>query len=445
LATIFKRNKTDRSEPYTIQYRDHLGKRRTAKGFTDKALTEQLAAKLEGESRMRKTGLVDPELENVAMHKAVLLEEHLKMFNLNIADNSKDYIDLIMARLRRVIKAGKFEKLGDLTLDRAQATLWAMRKKQNWGHRTYNHYVQALQTFCNWCVTTQRLLTNPLSGLDRLNIEVDIRHKRRALSPEEIVKLIEAARASRKRVESYRSELRARLYLMAYLTGLRRRELGSLTPGNFKLDAVPPKVTLKAACSKHRREDVLPLHPELVQLLREWLPKLKPNEKLFPELAKKKTWKMVKRDLARAGIPYVTEDGIADFHAAGRHTYITELLRNGATLPEAKELARHTDVNMTMRYTHIGLEDRSKALSNLKVPAPALQKNPALIRENSDLPDDSALQMRCIFCSARSHSETLADICDSEQKDKNPGQCQGYVAACHPEDTGGTVEAAGRQ
>ena len=58
---------------------------------------------------------------------------------------------------------------------------------------------------------------------------------------------------------------------------------------------------------------------------------------------------MVKKDLKAAGIPYQTPEGIADFHAAGRHTHITQLLRNGATLPKAKELARHQDVKMTMR------------------------------------------------------------------------------------------------
>ncbi|MBA4017780.1 MAG: hypothetical protein C0483_11450 [Pirellula sp.] len=61
-------------------------------------------------------------------------------------------------------------------------------------------------------------------------------------------------------------------------------------------------------------------------------------------------------------IPYETPDGIADFHAAGRHTHITGLLRNGATLPEAKELARHTDVKMTMRYTQIGIDDQANAV-----------------------------------------------------------------------------------
>jgi hypothetical protein len=45
---------------------------------------------------------------------------------------------------------------------------------------------------------------------------------------------------------------------------------------------------------------------------------------------------MVRKDLERVGIPYENEDGIADFHAAGRHSQITELFRNGASLRETK-------------------------------------------------------------------------------------------------------------
>src|ERR1700692_3279378 len=115
MATIFKRNKNERGEPYTIQYVDHLGKRCTVKGFTDKGLTEQLAAKLETEVRMRRTGLVDPELEQVSLAKALPLEEHLDLFTKNLGDNTQAYVDLILTRLRRTARAGKFGKLGDLT------------------------------------------------------------------------------------------------------------------------------------------------------------------------------------------------------------------------------------------------------------------------------------------------------------------------------------------
>lgn len=100
-------------------------------------------------------------------------------------------------------------------------------------------------------------------------------------------------------------------------------------------------------------------------MLPAWLKGLQSDSLLFPKLRKRRTWLMVKKDRERIGIAYETAEGIADFHAAGRHTHITELLRNGATLPEANELARYQDVKMTMRYTHIGMEDQSIAIRRL--------------------------------------------------------------------------------
>jgi len=68
---------------------------------------------------------------------------------------------------------------------------------------------------------------------------------------------------------------------------------------------------------------------------------------------------------------------VADFHAAERHTHITQLLRQGASLPEATELARHTDVKMTMRYAHLGLDDQARALAALSVPTTPSAAEPA--------------------------------------------------------------------
>ena len=70
------------------------------------------------------------------------------------------------------------------------------------------------------------------------------------------------------------------------------------------------------------------------------------------------------KDLERAEIPYKDEKGhVADFHAASRHSHITQLIRSGASIVETKELARHADVRMTMRYTHISIDDQAKKLS----------------------------------------------------------------------------------
>jgi len=251
-----------------------------------------------------------------------------------------------------------------------------IQEQDNIGLKTVNHYSLAMKGFVNWMVPS-RMPRNPLQELELRNAETDVRHQRRALRPEEFTCLIETARNSKRTIQYYDGETRSRIYLLSFLTGLRRAEIASLTPESFDLKAIPPTLVVEAATSKRRKKDVLPLHDVLVAMLKEWLADLAPNEPLFPKLANRRTWLMVKLDLKAAGIPYRTKDGVADFHAAGRHTYITELLRNGTSLVEARELARHADVKMTMNYTHIGLEDRAKAVQNLPT-------------------DPKWLQMRCI-------------------------------------------------
>ena len=344
-------------------YTDHLGKRRTVKGYTEKALTEQLAARLENEARLRKTGMIDPRQEELATLRQSAIESHLDDFekSLKRRNNTAKHIKLTMGRIRRIIDGCGFKNLGDISADEVEGFLDETRESDGFGHRTHNHYVQAIEQFSKWLAEKGRMAINPLIGLPRLNCETDVRHNRRALTAEEFQRLVQAAQSSEKMIQCFDGETRSRIYILSYMTGLRRSELASLTPSSFKLDGSPPTVTVAAANSKHRKTDVLPLHPDLVVFLRRWLADVGSHDKLFPKLDKRRTWLMVKKDLEKAGIPYRTAEGIADFHAAGRHTYITELLRNGATLPEALELARHSDVKMTMKYTHIGIDDQERA------------------------------------------------------------------------------------
>ena len=102
--------------------------------------------------------------------------------------------------------------------------------------RTFNHYLQAADAFGKWLVATKRIPSNPLAGIDRLNSETDVRYKRRALSAEEVSRLVESARSSGEIIQGYHGEQRARAYLMSFYTGLRRQEIGSLTPRSFRLD-----------------------------------------------------------------------------------------------------------------------------------------------------------------------------------------------------------------
>lgn len=183
-------------------------------------------------------------------------------------------------------------------------------------------------------------------------------------------------------------------------------------------------MTVEAVSSKHKKKDVLPLHSDLVAVLREWLHGLKPADKPFPKLGSRKAWLMVKKDLERVGIPYETADGVADFHAAGRHTHITELLRNGASLPEAQKLVRHSDIKMTMRYVHIGLNDQAKAIATL--PAAALHR-------------------RCISGVSERHSVSADGTTPTKRKSLTSRNSKRLGTVCHRLALGDKMEARGRQ
>ncbi len=181
---------------------------------------------------------------------------------------------------------------------------------------------------------------------------------------------------------------RSIVYQLAVETGLRASELRSLTSGSFDLESDPPTVTVRAAHSKHRRDDVLPLKPSTAKTLTTWikLAAREPNRKpvfMLPE----KTARMIRADLrlARARWTRETHDGakrrerrdsdfltyvdregrVADFQAL-RHTLITNLARGGVHPKQAQDLARHSDINLTMsRYSHTLLSDRAAALAAL--------------------------------------------------------------------------------
>ena len=338
-STSKGRDNKKKHAPWYIDYLDHAGKRQTVKGFTDKSKTEQLAAKLEREAHLRRTGMIDPEQEELAKRKRSDIEDHLQEFEKSLMrrKNTAKHVQLTMGRVRRVVEGCEFKTLGDINAEAVECFLGELREEEDLGHRTYNHYVQAFEQFCTWLTKKGRLASNPVVGLPRLNCDTDPRHNRRALTTDEFAMLVQSALESTETIQCYDGNTRAKIYILSYMTGLRRGELAGLTPDHFNLGGTLETVTIPATISKHRKNDTLPLHPELVLMLRDWFSGLEPNEYLFPRLARRRTWLMVKKDLERVGIPYKTSDGYADFHAAGRHTHITELFRSGASISGGHE------------------------------------------------------------------------------------------------------------
>jgi len=180
--------------------------------------------------------------------------------------------------------------------------------------------------------------------------------------------------ARRKRLERL-GRKRAMFYLIAVSTGFRHNEVASLTLGQLHLDAEPtPYLTLDSADTKNAREAMLPLRPDVVEKLREYLADYPArftnlDAKLFDNAP---TIRIFDADLQAAGIAKKDARGrVADIHAL-RHTFGTHLSAAGVHPRTTMAAMRHSRIELTMNlYTDPALLDivgAVNALPNFLVP-----------------------------------------------------------------------------
>jgi integrase len=154
------------------------------------------------------------------------------------------------------------------------------------------------------------------------------------------------------------------IYKTAILTGLRRGELGSL--GVQHLNLAEGMLNLPGEFTKNGRDAALPLRGDLIEDLRTWLAETakEAGELVFEVPAQMN--KILKRDLAWAGIPYRDDLGrVFDFHSL-RHTMASHMGKKKVAPRIAQKLLRHSDIKLTMQtYTDERLLDEAEALAAL--------------------------------------------------------------------------------
>jgi integrase/recombinase XerD len=364
MASVFKRGKR-----WYARYKGADGKWVKECGFTDKTATRQLAIQREHEASLVQKGLAEPKSDRSDR----LIEEDLRAFasSLSNKDVSEAQVALVSGRCERMVAGCGFRKIADI--DAVAVEDWLAKQRRTTGGergisaQTSNHYLRAIKQLTRWLVRHKRLRTDPLLHLDLMNVAVDRRHDRRALTDDEVTRLLTTTRAGG-RVLGMSASDRHMLYVFALSTGLRASELSSLKRESVAVDSNPPTVRVKAGYSKRRRLDVLPLPSIVVATAKGWLQSKKAGESLWPGAWAKNRLggKMLQSDLKQAGIPYRDSDGLfADFHSL-RHTYITNLARQGVPLTTAQKLARHsTPVLTAARYTHLDLADQHREVEKL--------------------------------------------------------------------------------
>jgi len=315
-----------------------------------------------------------------------------------------------------LVRECEFTKLASIT--REAIGKW-LEDAENAGMAagTRNEYLTSLVAFCNWMVREDRLPANPLAGVQKADRHTDRRHQRRALSAEEVGRLLAAARLrpvaelgresvplpeadrrgrsgwtyepltaenlqschtrglkkltgqdGKRRALQRRGRQRALFYLLAVSTGLRRKELASLTVGQVRLDAVPgPYVELLGKDSKNGRSAHIPLRQDVVNELRAFLADLGDDlpleRKLFHPIP---TIRVFDADIRAAGIAKRDQRGrVVDIHAL-RCTFGTHLSVAGVRPRTAMAAMRHGRIDLTMNYyTDPVLLDVAAAVNSL--------------------------------------------------------------------------------
>ena len=143
-------------------------------------------------------------------------------------------------------------------------------------------------------------------------------------------------------------------YMLPLYAGLRRNEVKTLRWSNLVLGESGGLLRIHAAVNKNRKEQALPLHHELAKALQQHKPADSKTDNLLVAKGVPKM-KEFRQDLAKAGIPFLDERGHRmDYHAL-RTTFITRLSTMKVHPRLAMELARHSDMRLTMKtYTDAG-------------------------------------------------------------------------------------------
>jgi len=292
-------------------------------------------------------------------------------------DLSDAHCSNVAYRLRTVTEACGMQELTDLSQE-TLAEYLATRRKAGLSIQTSNHYLAAMKAFGAWCETLgdDAVATNPFRFMHALNANKDRRHTRRAITREEFFRLLESVERGNRLHGGCSPSERLAIYHMAAMTGLRAGELGKLRCGDISENATC--VVLRPEITKNGKSGSQPLPNGLQLRMKQWVCGSAPNTPLFPNFRANQAARMLRRDLADAGIDYEHAGEVFDFHSF-RYYYASRLGESHAAPKVAQQLMRHANADLTMHYTQTDDQQRREAVERVESPPPQAYTAPELL------------------------------------------------------------------
>ena len=370
------------SDSWTAQFSDETGKvRRVPTKTVNRSVAEKILAQLEKEIDLIKAGIVSREELDKVQAKQTSLKNLLKQFQNKMVTSGKaaSYIKLTMQKLSTVLKDCKIDSIAKIQQETIERWIANEIQRKMRSVSTINNYSTAVNVFVQYLTDIGVLENNPLKSLRKQDVEYERRKIRRAMTPDEVDRLLQATAAG-KNYYCVGKQDRLLIYCLILGTGLRSTELSLLTPN--QIDFENGRIIIESLKTKNKQADVLPVRADLVAALQKRIVALgiEPHERIFSH-NKSQLLGAFYRDLKAAGINRTESDGRSiDIHSL-RQTFGTMLVMARVPLITVQRLMRHSTPALTAQlYIDVEPIDMKQALEQLPTYNPTFPVNPSHVK-----------------------------------------------------------------
>jgi integrase len=298
---------------------------------TDKQLANQKLLLVVRQREKELAGLTGHKPLREAAQSPLLAHLNDFLADLRVRKRSEGHLKHLEPRIKRLFRECGWEHLRDVSGDSFQ--LWRANQ-QEFSAKTLNEYLNAVSSLFNWMERNDRLESNPLRRVGKVERKGYETVKRRSFTNDELRRLLAVAGPY------------GLGYLVAVNTGLRRKELSSVQWGDMHLDADRPFILVRSSTTKNRKASKIYLKSQLARLLADMEPAAVAADKLV-FVDRIASMRKMHEHLKAAGIAVWNDQGCkVDFHAL-RGTYNTNLELAGASVQVRQELLRHSDPRLT--------------------------------------------------------------------------------------------------
>jgi len=377
------------STKWYVDIFDHNKLRHKMPAFADKRLSEAFGRNIEALVNYRIAGL-EPDIK-LNQWIETLPDSLLKKFvswglidgqragtTKPLTEHISDYVKVLEAkgiakdsvvrtrnRLKKIVSDCRFVFFRDITKSAVEIYSGKLQK-DGYSKTSRGHYLDTLKTFLNWAEQDQRIIRNPIAKLGKPDRDSE---PKGVLTPEQFVSLIKTTFEKNILIGRTTGQERAILYVLAGTTGLRRKELLSLSWDDINLLADNAFVRVKASAAKNDKEAKQPIPPFVVRLLTALKAATRPklSDRVFVSFSRWiNTAELIRADLTAVEIDLIDKDGNEICFHSLRNSYIS-FLANSDTPPKVvQKLARHSDPRLTFNtYARTFDEAEQKAISFL--------------------------------------------------------------------------------